>query len=201
MSTTESEQAIAFGEDPAVVERGLAQQHALTGANAPEAWGDARAKTVEWWDPIANAKKGAELAGIDYLRAMMAGELPPPPISRLFGFSLVEVADGLAHFAGVPDESAYNPIGIVHGGTVCTLLDSAIGCAVQTQLPAGVGYTSIDLTVSYLRPVHATTGAISAIGTVTKPGRRVAFAEAKVVDSAGKLIATATGSCLIMGPA
>lgn len=199
MSTTPPAQAIASTPDAVRIEAALAQQQALTGDNAPPAWGAPASKTVEWWDPIAAAQQGAALAGIDYLRAMMEGELPPPPISRLFGFSLVEVGEGFAHFAGTPDQSAYNPIGMVHGGTICTLLDSAIGCAVQTQLPAGVGYTSIDLTVNYLRPVHAGVR-ISAIGTVVKPGRRVAFGEAKVLDPAGKFLATATGSCLVIAP-
>ncbi len=101
-------------------------------------------------------------------------------------------------FVGTPDESVYNPIGVVHGGLVCTLLDSVIGCAVHTTLPAGVGYTSIGLTVNYLRPVTADSGALTAVGRVTKPGRRVAFADGDVRDAAGRLVATATGSCLVM---
>ena len=88
--------------------------------------------------------------------ALLAGELPPPPISRPDGPHLVGVADGEAVFTCTPDESVYNPIGLVHGGLVCTLLDSAIGCAVQTQLAAGTGYTSLELKVSYLRPVRPT---------------------------------------------
>lgn len=168
--------------------------------SVPESWGEPRTKTVEWYDPLAAAQSAAGLSGREHLEKMLAGELPPPPISQLLGFGVVAFGDGEATFEGVPDESVYNPIGLVHGGVVCTLLDSVIGCAVQTQLPAGVGYTSIDISISYLRPIHHDTGRITAIGRVTKPGRRVSFAEGRVLDANGKVLATATGSCLIIGP-
>ena len=138
------------------------------------------------------------MAGLDYLRAMLNGELPPPPIAATLGFALRSVEEGGAEFAGTPDESVYNPIGMVHGGLVCTLLDSALGCAVHSTLPAGVGYTSIELKVNYLRPVTAASGELIARGWVTKPGRRVAFADGDVRDGKGRLLATATGSCLVM---
>lgn len=164
----------------------------------PESWGAPRQKTVTWFDPFANAAKGAGLAGRDYLQAMKDGELPPSPIASLMGFGVGTIGDGEITFVGTPDESVYNPIGLVHGGLVCTMLDSALGCAVHTTLPAGVGYTSIDINVSYLRPIHATTGELTVRGWVTKPGRRVAFAEADVRDGAGKLLATGSSSLLIM---
>ena len=113
------------------------------------------------------------------------------------GISLESVAPGEAVFVSTPDESVYNPIGVVHGGLVCTMLDSAIGCAVHTTLPAGVGYTSIDLNVSYLRPVHAGMQ-LRARAWVVKPGRRVAFGAGEVRDADDKVVATATGSCLVM---
>lgn len=163
----------------------------------PAAWGEPRSKTVTWFDPLATAARGAELPGRAYIEAIASGELPPPPIASLFGYAITHVGDGEVTFAVTPDESAYNPIGMVHGGLVCTLLDSVVGCAVHTQLPAGTGYTSIELKVSYLRPVHASTGTIHARGWVTKPGRRVAFAEGDVRDGAGKLLATASGSLLV----
>ena len=165
---------------------------------APASWGDPRSKTITWYEPMAAAAAGAGLAGIDHLEAIRRGELPPPPIASHFGFQVVEVAPGEVTFTCQPDESAYNPIGLVHGGLVCTLLDSVLGCAVQSTLPIGVGYTSIELKVNYLRPVHGDTGQLRARGWVTKPGRRVAFAEADVRDSAGKVVASASGSCLVM---
>ena len=97
----------------------------------------------------------------------------------------------------VPDESAYNPIGVVHGGLVCTLADSVAGCAVHTTLDAGIGYTSIDITVNYLRPVTVDSGTLVAVGRVTKPGRRVALAAAEIHDGAGRLVATASSNCLV----
>jgi uncharacterized protein (TIGR00369 family) len=95
------------------------------------------------------------------------------------------------------DESVYNPIGVVHGGLVCTLLDTVAGCAVHTTLPKGMGYTSIELKVSYLRPVHATSGPLTAIGRVVKPGRRVAFSEGEILDAQGRAVATASSSLLV----
>jgi uncharacterized protein (TIGR00369 family) len=160
-----------------------------------------REKTVTWEDPMATAAAGATLPGLAFLREMAAGRIPAPPIARLMGFGLGEVAEGAVTFVGVPDESAYNPIGLVHGGYVCTMLDSALGCAVHSTLAAGVGYTSIEIKVNYLRPVHAGAGEVRCHGRVTKPGRRVAFAEGEVVDAAGKVLATAQSSLLIMpGP-
>jgi uncharacterized protein (TIGR00369 family) len=104
---------------------------------------------------------------------------------------------GRVEFTCAVDESVYNPIGVVHGGLVCTVLDTVAGCAVHTTLPAGVGYTSIELKVNYLRAVHATSGPLTAVGTVVKPGRRVAFAEGEVRDAAGQTVATATSSLLV----
>jgi uncharacterized protein (TIGR00369 family) len=137
------------------------------------------------------------MSGLDYLRAMIAGELPPPPIASLMDMTLVEAAPGTATFICEPDESHYNPIGTVHGGLVCTLLDSALGCAVQTTLPQGQGYTSIEIKVNYLRPVLAGSGRLTCVATVTKPGNRVAFADGVVTDASGKTVATATGSLLV----
>ncbi|MFF2051556.1 PaaI family thioesterase [Leifsonia sp. NPDC058194] len=137
------------------------------------------------------------LSGLDYLRAMIDGVLPPPPIASLMDMTLVEAAPGTATFVCEPDESHYNPIGTVHGGLVCTLLDSVLGCAVQTTLPQGQGYTSIEIKVNYLRPVLAGSGPLTCVGTVTKPGNRVAFADGVVTDASGKVVATATGSLLV----
>ena len=113
------------------------------------------------------------------------------------GFTAVAADVGRVTFTADLDESLYNPIGTVHGGLVCTLLDSVIGCAVHTTLPQGQGYTSLEIKVSYLRPVLLTSGPLTAVGTVTKPGSRAAFAEGTVHDRDGKLVATATSTCLV----
>ena len=112
-----------------------------------------REKTVTWQDTGPALAKLPTLAGIDYLRGMMTGELPGPPIASLMQMELAEVDEGSATFVCTPDESHFNPIGTVHGGYACTVLDSALGCAVQTTLPAGTGYTSIEIKINYLRPI------------------------------------------------
>jgi uncharacterized protein (TIGR00369 family) len=161
-------------------------------------WGSPRSKTVTWYDPMVNATAATSLSGLEFLYAVRDGALPRPPIAQLLGLALVEVAPGLAVFECTPDESVYNPIGVVHGGLVCTLTDSAAGCAVQSSLEAGVAYTSIDINVTYLRPVTKDSGLIRATGRLTKPGRKVAYATVEVTDGAGKMLAQATSSCLIM---
>ena len=110
----------------------------------------ARTKSISWHDPAALARAGAELSGREFLEAIVDRRLPPPPIARLIGAELVSVGDGEAVFRCTPDESTYNPIGMVHGGLLCTLLDSAAGCAVHTRLPAGAGYGTIEIKVSFL---------------------------------------------------
>jgi uncharacterized protein (TIGR00369 family) len=138
------------------------------------------------------------MPGREQLQAIADGILPPPPIAAVFGFAITEVGDGEVRFEMTPDESMYNPIGAIHGGVVCTLLDTVIGCAFQSTLPAGASYTSIELKVSYLRPVHPDRGRLTAHGWVTKPGRRVGFGEGDVRDPEGKVVATASGSLLVL---
>lgn len=159
-----------------------------------------RTRTVDWEDPGPPLAASRELDGLSYLRALIAQELPPPPISRLMNFWMVSAEPGEVLFECEPGEYHYNPLGIVHGGLACTLLDTVVGCAAQTTLPAGVGYTSIDLSVSYLRPILATTGLLRARGRVVKPGSRVIFAEGVLEDAAGTALATATSSLLVLRP-
>ena len=163
----------------------------------PDSWGEPRTKTVSWYDPMLGAAAMGSMSGRAYLQAMVDGQLPPAPISGLMAFAAVAVGDGEVEFRCTPDESAYNPIGMVHGGLVCTLLDSAAGCAVHATLPAGTGYTSLEIKVSFLRPVRRGEGDLRALGRVVKPGRRAAFAEAEVRDEGDRLVATATSTCLV----
>lgn len=160
-------------------------------------YGEDRSRTVSWADPMVGAGLAKSMSGLEYMQAMIAGKIPPPPITALMSMTAISAEPGTVTFTCLPDESQYNPIGTVHGGLVCTLLDSVCGCAVQTTLPAGQGYTSLEIKVNYLRPVLASTGQLTAIGRVTKPGSRAAFAEGEVRDSAGKLIATASSACLV----
>jgi uncharacterized protein (TIGR00369 family) len=160
-------------------------------------WGRQRSRTVTWHEPGPATAKGMTMAGIDYLRAMANGDLPQPPIAGLLQFDLVEVEPGRAVFTCVPDESAYNPIGAIHGGLICTLLDSVTGCAVHTTLPQGKGYTSVEIKVNYLKAVRLNSGLLTATGTVVKAGSRVGFSEGVVTDESGAVVATATSTLLI----
>jgi uncharacterized protein (TIGR00369 family) len=160
-------------------------------------WGQERSRTVTWHSPGPSTAKGLSMSGIDYLRAMVEGELPQPPIAGLLQFDLVEVEPGRAVFTCVPDESAYNAIGAIHGGLICTLLDSVTGCAVHTTLPQGKGYTSVEINVNYLKAVRLNSGLLTATGTVVKAGSRVGFAEGAVTDASGAVVATATSTLLI----
>ena len=157
-------------------------------------------RTVTWQDPVSSAAIGAEMAGLDYVRAIQAGEVPPPPIAVLMNYSIVELSEGRAIFEGEPGEEHYNPIGVVHGGYASTILDSALGCAVHTTLPAGSGYTSQTLEVKYLRPITRDTGVVRCDAEVVHRGRQTATSEARLTAAeSGKLLATGTSTLLIFG--
>jgi uncharacterized protein (TIGR00369 family) len=159
-----------------------------------------RARTYSWGDPSVSAEAARTSAGIEVLQAMARGELPAPPVIATLGFSLDAVEPGRVEFSFAPEEFHYNPIGSVHGGVYATLLDSATGCAVHSLLPAGVGYTSLDLTVKFLRAITVDTGRVRCTGTVAHLGGRTALAEARLVDEADRLLGTAISSILVIRP-
>jgi uncharacterized protein (TIGR00369 family) len=178
---TAAEAAIAFAE------------------RAPEA---TRTRTITWQDPVATAADGAELSGEEYFAAIGRGELPPPPMAVTMNMNPVRWSGGEAVFEGEPGEEHYNPIGVVHGGYAATLLDSALGCAVHTTLPAGAGYTTVSLELKFVRPITRDTGPIRAEAHVLHRGRTQATAEGRVVAVGdGKLLAHGTTTCLILGDA
>ena len=148
-------------------------------------------------DPREVAEQGLRLSGMEYIQAIFRGELPAPPISELMGFRGVEAEPGRAVFEMEPGPQHYNPIGSVHGGIALTLLDSAMGCAVHTTLGAGVGYTTLEVKTNFVRPISADTGVIRCEGVVLHSGSRIATAEGKLTDAAGKLLAHGTTTCLI----
>lgn len=160
-----------------------------------------RRRTFEWSDPIETAGIGSGMSGLELFTAMAEGRVAPPPIMQTLGMSGFTFEEGRVAFRLTPQEFHYNPLGSVHGGVFATMLDSACGCAVHTKLAAGVFYTSLDLSVKFLRPVSIDTGEITAEGTVVHLGRRMALAEARILDASGKVYATANSSCLIMQPA
>jgi uncharacterized protein (TIGR00369 family) len=159
-----------------------------------------RERTYSWGDPSVSAGAARTSAGIEVMQAMAAGELPAPPIIATLGFELDSVEPGRVEFSFAPEEFHYNPIGSVHGGVYATLLDSATGCAVHSLLPAGVGYTSLDLTVKFLRAITVDTGRVRCIGTVPHLGGRTALAQAELRDGADRLLATAVSSILLIRP-
>lgn len=160
-----------------------------------------RSRTITWEDPVAAAARAGGMSGLDYLEAMRDGELPPPPIAVLLDMRPVELEEGRAVFAVTPQEFHYNPIGVVHGGLAATLIDSATGCAVQTTLPAGEAYTTLEVKVNFARPMTRDTGRVLCEATVVHRGRTVATAEARVIaEDTGKLLAHGTATCLIFSP-
>jgi uncharacterized protein (TIGR00369 family) len=159
-----------------------------------------RTRTITWEDPTAAVQTGKSISGIAYLKAFQTGELPPPPIAVLLGMSITEVSEGRVVFTAEPSEYHYNPLGTVHGGVMATLLDSALGCAVQSMLPASTGYTTLELKVNYLRPITVRTGTVYAEGKIIHVGGRIATAEGRLTDAAGKLYAHGTTTCIIMRP-
>ncbi len=160
---------------------------------------DERSLTISWADPLAAAQSGLSLAGLDYMHAVAAGSIARPPIAALLGMEVVEAEEGRALFALQPGEQHYNPIGVVHGGIAATILDSAMGCAVHTTLPAGWSYGTLDLAVRFVRPITADTGRILCEGVVVHRGSKTATTEGRVwAEETGKLLAHGTGSALLL---
>jgi uncharacterized protein (TIGR00369 family) len=157
-----------------------------------------REVSLVWSDPAALAAAGRRMSGLEFLRAIRDGALPAPPIAMLLGMRLAEVEDARAVFECLPGEQHYNPIGVVHGGLAMTLLDSAMTCAVQTRAPAGSGFTTVEAKTNFVRPITVGTGTIRAIGTLIHAGSRLATAEGRIVDAAGKLYAHATTTCIVL---
>jgi uncharacterized protein (TIGR00369 family) len=159
-------------------------------------WGAEQSRLVTWRDPITTQATATSMSGLAYWRAVADGHLPAPPISELMRMRVVDVENGRITFSCTPDGSMYNTLGMVHGGAACTLLDTATGCALHTTLPEGVGFSTVEIKVNYLKAVTVASGTLTAVGTVVKAGSRIAFAEAKVTDASGDLVATATSTLL-----
>ena len=146
---------------------------------------------------LARPEQVAGRTGLEMLEMMIAGELPPPPIAGALDFAILQVGPGSAVFQGRPLFKHYNPLGVVHGGWVATLLDSAMGCAVHSTLPAGKGYTTLELKVNFVRAVTDAVPLVRAEGKLIHAGRQVAVAEGRLVAPDGRLHAHATTTCLI----
>lgn len=158
-----------------------------------------RQRTVEWQVPGPVAKAAVGLSGIDAMLGIRDGILPPPPMAKLIGFRMSVVEPGLIGMDLEPHESLENTIGLLHGGAAATLLDTAMGCAISTLLPAGQGAVTLDLKLTYLRPLSVRSGLITAEGKVIKLGRQTSYAEGFVRDGNGKLAVHATGTFSMIG--
>lgn len=146
---------------------------------------------------LASPETAASMPGLQFLQSMIDGDVPRPPAAKLVGIALTNVEPGFALFQFLAKADYYNPHGTVHGGVLTTLLDSAMGCAVQTTLAAGRGYTTLELKVNFVRPVTVETGPLRAEGRILNAGRRIATAEGKILDPQDRLFAHATTTCML----
>lgn len=146
---------------------------------------------------VASREKLIGRSGMDFFSAMLNGELPPPPITASNSFSLISFDYGQIVMQGVPEEKFRNTLGIIHGGWIATILDSALGCAVHTTLAVGRGYATAELKVSYLRPLNESIGLVRAEGRVLSVGNKIAFAEGSLLGPDGKTYAHATSTCSV----
>jgi len=160
----------------------------------------ASTRTYAWTEPAGLLPVLATTTGADYVSGISDGTIPAPPIASTLGFGRLHLVDGAVVLELDPQSFHDNPIGSMHGGVIATMLDTVAGCAVHATLPAGVGYTSLDLSVRFIRAVRPGTGTVTATGRVVHRGSRTAVAEASVVDGSGRLLATATSTCLVMDP-
>lgn len=149
---------------------------------------------------VASREEIAHLTGLEMLQAVIRGDLPSPPIGATMGFRLIEVAPGRAVFEGAAGPNLLNPLGGVHGGVALTLIDSAAGCAVHTELPAGVGYTTVETKVNFTRPVPPDGSPIRCEGLVVTRGRQIATAEARLLSAEGKVLAHGSSTLIILQP-
>jgi uncharacterized protein (TIGR00369 family) len=156
-----------------------------------------RTRTVRWQDPQRVVDAAAHMSGIELLRAIGDGKIPPPPMAMLVGLTPVSAEEGRVIFSLTPAEYHYNTMGVVHGGAIATLVDTALGCAVMSKMAVGSGYTTVELHLNFVRPVTASTGRIVCEALILHSGRRMATAEAKVRDEAGRLYAHATTTCFV----
>ncbi len=159
-----------------------------------------RQRHYSWHDPSAHWSRLGELSGLDYLSAVLRGEVAPPPVAVAMRLALVEVSKGRVVYSGQPGEDFANDVGSVQGGWLAALIDAAIGSAVHSALPAGPRYTTLELKVNYVRAVAVDSGEIRCIAEALHLGRSTATAQARAVDADGKLYAHATTTCLILPP-
>ena len=157
-------------------------------------------KTLAEELPADRAETRRVMSGIEYMRKIMTGELPPSGMVHLLNLKLVEVSEGRAVFTVEPDERHYNGLGIAHGGLAATLLDSALGCAINAMMPAGKVFTTLEMKINYVRPITRERGEMRCEANVIHVGGRVATAEGKITDQDGKIYAHGSATCMLFRP-
>lgn len=157
-----------------------------------------RTRTITWEDPAAVGSRAVAMSGLEAMQAMQTGKLPPPPVAMLIDIQPTDVSPGRVVFELEPAEYQYNPLGSVHGGILATLMDTSMSCAVHTMLSAGSGYSTVDLSAKFVRPVRVDTGILRSEGSVVHFGSRTATAQCQVTDSAGKVYAHGAVTCLLL---
>ena len=171
----------------------------MTTENRIQSW-NTQLQEVRSRSPGTGVASPADLrsrSGVEFFDAVGRGQLPMPPISETLDFWPVEWEPGRMVFQGMPAKAHYNPLGSVHGGWIAAILDSAVGCAVHSALPAGTGYTTVELKINYVRVVTAESGPLRAEGKVIHVGKQVATAEGRLQDAKGNLYAHASTTCLV----
>jgi uncharacterized protein (TIGR00369 family) len=146
--------------------------------------------------PLVDTRRA--MTGLEFFRRMRDGELKPPPMIQLLGLELTEVDEGRVVFTGTATEAFYNGLGIAHGGFAATMLDSALGCAVNTTQPPGRMLTTLELKINYTRPLSREVGPVRCEASVIHVGTSTATAEARIVDAAGRVYAHATTTCIVI---
>lgn len=141
--------------------------------------------------------KQATMPGLAFVQGLVAGTQPHNTMARTLGYDIVEAEKGRVLITATPTGDHLNPQGTVHGGFSATLLDACMGLAVQTTLEQGYGSTSLEFKITFMRPITPESGEIRAEGTILKSGRRIGYAEGKITDSTGTLLAHATTSCMV----
>ncbi len=156
-----------------------------------------RVRTITWNDPKANARDAMSISGLDFLRGVKAGEIPPPPVAKLLGYRVAEVDHGLAVFELEPDEYLCNPFGTVHGGIASTLLDTAMTASILSTLPKGLACSTLEIKVNFISPITIDTGLLRCEAKSVHVGKRVATAEGKIMDQEEKLYAVGMNTCMV----
>jgi uncharacterized protein (TIGR00369 family) len=157
-----------------------------------------RKRTHKWANPLELAAKATTMSGFDFLNAILNGEIPPAPIAETLDFHPLSLEKGKVVFEFEPKEFHYNPIGSVHGGVISTVLDTVMGCSLQSALPEGLGYTTLELKINFIKAVSIKNGKLKSTGKIIHLGKSTALVEADLRDEQGNLFAHGVSTCMVL---